>query len=149
MLPELIPFEYYYSTYQRIAQSFYKTSTRHYTNLNICTKYLRLTYQTVYNQLKVTRTCSRSPLSCPLWGRSLSDIDQIGHRCNRPLHPPQAHPAEYVANRTSPTRVHDLHTVGGLETYLSKLSGTLRSLPANMSILSSFPSGISTSPATS
>ena len=101
MPPELMPFEYHYSTYQRIVQSFHKTSTRHYTNSNICTKYLRLTYQIVHNQLKVTWTCSRPPLSCLLWGRFLSDIDQIGHRCNRPLHLPRAHLVDYVANRTS------------------------------------------------
>ena len=125
MLPELKPFEYHYSTYQRIMQSVHKTSTRHYTNSNICTKYLRLTYQTVHNQLKVTRTCSRSPLSCLLWGRFLSDIDQIGHRCNRPLHLPRAHLVEYVANRTSPTRVHVLRTVGWLWRHTSQSSRVL------------------------
>ena len=114
MLPELIPFEYYYSTHQRIVQPFYKTSTRHYTNLNICTKYLCLICQTVLRKLKVTRTCPKSPLSCPLWGRSLSDIEQIGHRCIRPLRLPRAHPVEYVANRTLPARVHVLHTIGWL-----------------------------------
>ena len=114
MLPELIPFEYYYSTHQRIAQSFYKTTTRHYTNLNICTKYLWPIRQIVLRKLKVTRTCSKSPLSCPLWGRSLPDIDQIGHRCIRPLHLPRAHPVEYVANRTLPARVHVPRTVGWL-----------------------------------
>jgi len=77
MPPKLMPFEYHYSTYQRIAQSFHKTSTRHYTNLNICTRQSTCgtKCQIFYKQFKEIRTCSRFTLSCLQRRRFLPDAD--------------------------------------------------------------------------
>jgi len=114
MLPELTKiylwyFLYYYSTYQEILQN--KQVLKRYTNSNICTKYLRHQTPIILQKTMKIKTCSKTPLSYPLQRRFLPDTDQIGHRCNQPLHPPQADPAEYVASKTSPTQVHVLCTI--------------------------------------
>ena len=66
------------------------------------------------SKLKGIQACSGTPLSDLPPGRFLVGTDWIFHQYSQPLRPVQMHQVEYVASRTSPTRVHVLRTIGWL-----------------------------------
>ena len=114
MLPKHMTFEYIYSTQQRIVQSNHKYLTLHKYSTFV-PKYLRLTRQNkLQPKFKETQACSGTPLFGRPPRRFLVDTDIIFHQYNLPLRPSQEHQEDSVASRTSPTRVHVLHTVGWL-----------------------------------
>jgi hypothetical protein len=115
MLPKLMPFEYNYSTHQRIAKSYHKTSTWHYTNIKHLFKVLVAhTPNNLTSKFKGIQACSESPLSYRQWRKSLADTDWIAHQYSQPSRPVQVHQVEYMASRTSPTWVYVPRIVGWL-----------------------------------